>query len=389
MKILYVTTCYPSVENPQYCIFLEQQAQAFKRLGNIIDILYIKGVAREEAEAIDTIYRDGLKIYNLHLASVKTDLVMLNMLAKRQLRLFDWLEYDAVVMHFGSINMLKEIVKCCKRSGIPAIMVYHGLNVWKDYYYKKDLLHLLYQKYTIILKKNLLNKVDGIIGVSNQTCMEVRKKLPARCVHTVYNGVDVDRVLRYSIEKVLYPHDDFCVLCVGNLIKIKGQEYLLRAIEQLRRESRNVRLVLIGDGSERAYLTNLCYELRIEQYVTFLGIQLYDDVLQNMGMCDMFILPSYFEAFGCVFVEAMCSGALTCGCKGTGAEEIIENAVSGLLIEQKSVSAIVEAVRFCMDNKEKAKVIADNGKKRAEEFSWDQSARSLQTVLTEIIHSSR
>ena len=142
---------------------------------------------------------------------------------------------------------------------------------------------------------------------------------------------------------------------------------------------------LIGIGPEERRLKEKCNALDIGDDVEFLGTKNYDVVCEYMQKADMFIMPSYFEALGCVYLEAMSCGTLTCGCFGTGAGEIIEDKVDGLLVEQKSTDDVYNAISFAMENPQKAEQIARKGVLKAELFSWENSAKSLVEVYKSFI----
>jgi D-inositol-3-phosphate glycosyltransferase len=107
-----------------------------------------------------------------------------------------------------------------------------------------------------------------------------------------------------------------------------------------------------------------------------------------MAQADMFVMPSFFEAFGCVYVEAMSCGTLTCGCNNSGAAEIIADGVDGLLVEEKSSKDIADRILWAIENPEQAAVMAQKGKKKAEQFSWDASAKALVDVYKQYVKAS-
>lgn len=379
MKILFVSECYPDKENPQYCIYLEQQAKAIVNKGHSVDILVPK-ICNNESGITETVYND-LKIFNVTINRGKLSRFFPLYSLKSTLKKFSWQDYDAVSTHIVSNGLCFRIGNICKRLKVPVVKHFHGLNVWKDYYTKNSVIHRVLWLYNDIMKRYHLNKAVAIVGVSDKVCDLVRLRINNKPVFTVYNGVDGTRFTAL-LEK---QNQVFTILCVANLIKIKGHDYLLEAIAKLKKEGRNVFLQLIGIGPEENRLKERCSALEIKDIVEFLGTRDYTDVAEYMKNADMFIMPSYFEALGCVYLEAMYSGTLTCGCYGTGADEIIEDKVDGLLVEQRSADSIYEAVVFAMDNPEKSREIAQKGIKKAEDFSWDASADSLINVYESII----
>lgn len=379
MKILFVSECYPDKDNPQYCIYLEQQAKAIACKGHSVDILVPK-ISSQKSEIIKTVY-NGLNTYKVTINKGKFSRIFPLYSLKDTLKNFAWQEYDAVSIHLVSNGLCFRISNICKHLKVPIIKHFHGLNVWKAYYTKTSIIHKLLWIYNDIMKKNHLNKSSAIVGVSNKVCETVKEKIKNKPIFTVYNGVDSQRF----IQKTEYNRNEiFTVLCVANLIKIKGHDYLLEAISKLKEEGRKVKLQLIGSGPEEDRLKEKSLALGINQDIEFLGVKDYDTVAVFMKNADMFVMPSYFEALGCVYLEAMCCGTLTCGCFGTGADEIINDKIDGLLVNQKSSEDIYNAIKFAIENPDKAKEIAENGIDRAKLFSWEASAKSLIKVYEQI-----
>ena len=122
--------------------------------------------------------------------------------------------------------------------------------------------------------------------------------------YVVYNGVDIEKFvpLKHENKKVE-------IISIGNLIQLKGHDFTIRAIKQLIEEgNRNIHLRIVGRGNKEKELKQLVNELKLEEYVEFLGYLSYDNVLSLLQNSDIFVLPSYYEALGCVYLEAMSCG---------------------------------------------------------------------------------
>lgn len=374
MNILFVTSAYPSREKPYYCIYLEQQAKALQALGDHVEILLL---TRGQEDAHYS--QNGIQIHEMGLGNSRVEKLITTAKNRRRLEGFSWNRFQAVSIHFGRLAHMNTIVDICKKQGVATVRHFHGLNVWEEYIPAASPAHRLYEAYLTERKKRLLRRCDGVVGVSELVCTEVRKKIRKEAVYTVYNGVDLERFCPPAEKE---PGTLFRLLCVANLIPLKGQRYLLEAVRSLK--ERPLKLTLIGEGADRKMLEDMCEALGIKEQVEFLGPKDYDSVARYMRNSDLFVMPSCYEAFGCVFVEAMSSGLLTCGCRGTGAEEIITHGVNGLLLEQKDPESIAEAIRFAMDNNDRAVEIAARGRERSREFSWERSGQMLRQVYTRI-----
>lgn len=381
MNILFISECYPDENNPQYCVYLEQQAKALVNLGAEVDVLVPAFSACKDPELSTKTY-NGLKIFNALIKSGKLKKIIPFYSLKDTLDKFDFKKYDAVSLHIVSNGLSFRIANICKKQGVPVVTHFHGLNVWKDYIYPDKLSYKILWYYNHILKMLYLNKMSGIVGVSNKVCEIVKSKINKIPVFTVYNGVDGEKFFAKETDR---NNGDFAILCVANLIKIKGHEYLIKAVSQLKKDGKKIRLQLIGTGPEQENLKEKCKSLGIDDNVEFLGVQKYDVVARYMSSADMFIMPSYFEALGCVYLESMSTGLLTCGCFGTGADEIIDDKIDGILVNQKSTQDIYDAILFAMENSKQANEIAQKGIEKAARFSWDASAESLLEVYKSIM----
>lgn len=377
MNIAFVSECYPSPERPQYCVFIEQQAAALQQLGHHVVVLKLQ--RGNGLEVVSNFH--GIEVRCINLPSKRLDKVYCNMQSRLKANNINWREFDVVSIHIVSLPITEAIVSECKHSNVPSVVHYHGLNVWHDYYERRDIYHRLQKIIENQRKLQMLKGASAIIGVSKSVCDVVHERLCQANVYTVYNGVDTS--LFCPIEKVI--GETFKILCVANLIPIKGHQYLIQAVKELINEGYQIRLDLVGVGLYEHNLKQLVKELNISGNVIFYGSKPYTEVAEMMKTADMFIMPSFYDSFGCVYVEAMSTGTVTCGCNVYGPKEIIEDGVSGLLVKPKSVESIVEAVKTVMDNPDLRKKLEQNAIKRAARFSWHQSAIDLSEVYKKYV----
>jgi glycosyltransferase involved in cell wall biosynthesis len=122
------------------------------------------------------------------------------------------------------------------------------------------------------------------------------------------------------------------VLCVGNLLPIKGHELLVRAVASLVPEFPALTLEVIGHGPESSRLQALAQDLQISERIRFLGRQSRQQVAAAMRRCTVFALPSRYEGLGCVYLEAMSAGKPVIGCRGQGIAEVIRHGSNGFLV---------------------------------------------------------
>ena len=124
----------------------------------------------------------------------------------------------------------------------------------------------------------------------------------------------------------------------------------------------------------------------VKQQVQFLGACNHHEVYKQLSQADIFILPSYREAFGIAYVEAMSCGLLTVGVKGQGAEAFIEHGKTGLLVSPKSVDSLSQALAAVLASPDIMQAIAEEGRNHVyKNFTWEDHAQHLTKVYQELI----
>jgi L-malate glycosyltransferase len=172
----------------------------------------------------------------------------------------------------------------------------------------------------------------------------------------------------------------FTFLSVGNLLPIKGHEFLIRAVAEICATNNNVSLRIIGDGPLRPDLEALVLALSIETQVVFLGEVDSKIIKSEMLNADALVLPSLFETFGVVLIEAMACGlpVISSAC---GGPEVIIDEGSGILVEPGDISALVRGLNWALKNVRKM----DPAKIREsaiERFGGSQFSQKITEIYT-------
>lgn len=158
-----------------------------------------------------------------------------------------------------------------------------------------------------------------------------------RKVTVIPNFVDT-RTFRFSPHRT-EKEKRFTFVSVGNLSKRKGFHDLLTAFHRQFGDKPHVSLVIAGDGEERQALTQQVESLHLQSQVTLTGQLSRDQLADRLATCDAFVLPSYAETFGIVFIEAMSAGLPAVGTVCGGPEDII-TPESGFLVQPGDVDAL-------------------------------------------------
>jgi len=208
--------------------------------------------------------------------------------------------------------------------GVPYVVSVHGLDAFSTEQVKGRA-----GQWCRRISQRVYRSSKRVICVSEHVREQVLEGTGSSCrTSVVYNGVDPQLFSPANEEG----QNELRVLSVGNLIPIKGHEFLIRAIASLRIEFPELSLEIIGEGPERSRLAALAYELGIGERVHLQGRQSRQAVADAMRRCTIFAMPSRYEGLGCVYLEAMSAGKPAIGCRGQGIAEIIRQGVNGFLV---------------------------------------------------------
>lgn len=143
--------------------------------------------------------------------------------------------------------------------------------------------------------------------------------------------------------------DPFIFLYAGVLEKVKGLDILADAFRLLVSENRNVRLRIVGRGSQHRELSRLVHRLGIAHAVTLLGYFRRQQLLEEYRHANAFVLPSRFEAFGVVLIEAMAAGLPVITTRSGGPEDIVPEHC-GIIAERENAETLASAMSHVMDH---------------------------------------
>ena len=213
-----------------------------------------------------------------------------------------------------------------EKCDIPLVITGHGYDVYslpfKDDEWQEKI-------------KYVLNTADHIITVSQSNLTCIKKLDVSTPVTVIPNGFRSDLFYpRNSSEcrrALNLPQDRRIILTVGNLEAIKGQKYLVEAIQRIVQERKDILCVIVGAGKLRPILKRQIRELGLENYIILTGGKPHDEIPLWMNACDLFVLPSLRESFGVVQIEALACGKPVVATRNGGSEEIIISDEHGLL----------------------------------------------------------
>lgn len=202
----------------------------------------------------------------------------------------------------------------------------------------------------------------------------------------IYNaGVD-DAVYEAQKEPLCSqtpPEDTPLLVACGSLTRQKGYPYLLDAFKKVRGRI-GAELWILGEGDRRNEIETQIRELGLEEAVTLLGFR--ENPFKFMAAADVFVLPSLWEGFGIVLVEAMACGTpvVATDCPH-GPGEIITHEETGLLVPPANDDALSETLLRLLGNKNLREQLAGNGQERAQDFHAETVGQQYLDLFEDVI----
>ncbi|MBN2225321.1 MAG: glycosyltransferase family 4 protein [Deltaproteobacteria bacterium] len=182
------------------------------------------------------------------------------------------------------------------------------------------------------------------------------------------------------------------LICVGRLIRLKGQQYLIEALPAIRERFPQASLTLVGDGPDRDALAHLVQELGLADAVRFTGEIPHERIDGLLAEHDIFVLPSIVvesgetEGLGTVLLEAMAAGVPVIGSAVGGIPDIITDGENGLLAPQRSPNAIARAVlNIALDADLRERLATSARRDVRRRFSWEAIAEKFEELFNDVI----
>lgn len=195
------------------------------------------------------------------------------------------------------------------------------------------------------LVRRLYSLADKVLAVSDGVAEALRDiGVSSEKISVIYNAIDVQFFQNEANKAGIHASSSGpTIASIGRLSYQKDHETLLLAFKLVKEKIENARLVIVGDGPERASLEKIRTQLNLSHSVDFAGWQKNPYAYIRGATC--FVLSSRFEGFGLVLIEAMASGlpVISTDCP-SGPAEILGNQKYGLLVEVGNVQMLAETM---------------------------------------------
>ena len=337
MHIMFIPSWYSNVRNKVHGSFFKEQASELQKAGVKVTVAYNEvwpltmiGKIHEE-KGLNYNIEDGLKTYRYkNYNYIPKNALMFKVFNKRMEKL-----YKEIVKKEGPIDIIHaqsslwggiSAAYISEKYNIPLVITEHS-SVERGPYVKNSYVPFIKDSY---------KKAKKVITVGNGLKNEIQALSGRNDIEVIGNLVDLSK---FTIKNRIQ-NEKFIFFSLAFLEGEKGFDTLIKAFAK-KFKDKEAMLYIGGDGSQRAWLEALAQENGVKKQIIFLGALSRDDVAKWMNKCDCFVLPSRYETFGVVYIEALASGRPVIGALNGGAEDIINN-LNGYLVPIDDIDKLAE-----------------------------------------------
>lgn len=307
--------------------------------------------------------------YETALASKMVDVVKYEKL--------DVLHVHYAIPHASAAFIAKQILKE-QNIRIPVITTLHGTDitlVGKDPSFEPVVAFSI-------------NQSDGITAVSEDLRRDTHDHFKIeKEIKVIPNFIDLERFRRLKkdhFKKAICPNGEKLIVHTSNFRKVKRVEDVVAVFQNLRKKI-PVKLLLVGDGPERAKIEGMCRECGDCDDIRFLGkLEAVEEVL---SVADLFVMPSEKESFGLAALEAMACQVPVISSNAGGLPELNIHGYSGYLSDVGDVESMTKFALEILDDKNLA-TFKKNALARATEFELSKILPEYENYYEEVIEKS-
>ncbi|MEM2874484.1 MAG: glycosyltransferase family 4 protein [Candidatus Hadarchaeales archaeon] len=243
------------------------------------------------------------------------------------------------------------------------------------------------QMFDDLVGARIMRRSDRIIANSRWTLeVTVPKDYPKDQTEVIYNGVDTKKFRKVKSDIKDHLGCEFLSITVCRLVEQKGVEFLIKALPSI---TPKMKSIIIGRGPELHKLVALSKKLGVSDRVVFITHFVEQSkLIEHYSAGDVFVLPSLWEPFGIVLIEAMACELPTVATKVGGIPEVVGDC--GILVEPKNPAQMAGAVNFLLEDKNARKRLSKRTRRRAKTFfDFDVIAKQVERSYEAFLRKRR
>jgi len=260
----------------------------------------------------------------------------------------------------------------------PSIAHYRGGHfTWKSFpisfpkYYLIQPITLRFPKKLFIQNKYRLEQYNKLYKIPKEKLEYIPNAINLEDFKINENKENLRKKFNFKNEEIL-------ILFVGRLEKAKGLIELIDSFENLNKKYKNVKLLIAGNGSLKNFIIKKSNK---SKNIVYFGHLSFEKLKKIYKISDIFVLPTYYESFGLVLIEAMAFRLPIISTLVEGPMNIVENGKSGFLIKPKDRKELTKKLEILINDEELRKKMGKYGREKVEkEFNWDSLSKKIFNI---------
>lgn len=256
--------------------------------------------------------------------------------------------------HLLNADLIASLIKTIYNKNIFIISSKHGYDERYLIKYEAEAdPHKINRNLYYYLTKFLLKKIDANLAISKAISdLYFNIKLTSKHYHYIHHSIPKLSSIENPVAKKSKQ-----LIITGRLEKMKGHKFLLNALPKVIQSFPDVKLLILGEGSEKKTLQAQAKQLGITKYVDFMGFR--SNPYPFIQESEIIILPSLFEPFGLVFIEAFALKVPIIAFDVPAANELITDNETGILVPKLNSEMLAQKIIFHLQNPEKRKYVSE------------------------------
>ncbi len=309
------------------------------------------------------------------------------------------LHYDLIHSHYWMSGLAAEALSDAW-GGIPIVQMFHTLGEMKNRVARSAAERE--GAYRLDGERHVLARVDRIIAATpaEQAQLEWLYKVDPRKVVIIPPGVDVGHFYPIPVDEArqfigLAPESRM-ILFVGRIEPLKGLDTLIKAVACLRVQdlAEPVHLAIIGGDPEAApedmsaemtRIQKICDELTVGKMVVFLGKRGQDTLPYYYSAAEVLVMPSRYESFGMVALEAMACGTPVIASQVGGLAYLVQDGLTGYHVPEGDDEALCEKLTALLGDASLRRSLGRNAAEYARNYAWEKIATRIMAVYDDVI----
>ncbi len=308
------------------------------------------------------------------------------------------LSYDIIHSHYWMSGLAAEMLSDTWR--VPIVHMFHTLGEMKNRIAQSE--SEKEGAYRLEGERRVLKRADRIVAatLAEQAQLQWLYKADPRKISIIPPGIDPCHFYPIPTDEakefIGIPKDDRMILFVGRIEPLKGVATLIRAVSCLRIQEmeKPAYLAIIGGDpnvsptemtAEMTRLQSLCDDLCMKHMVVFLGKRGQDTLPYYYSAAEVLVMPSHYESFGMVALEAMACGTPVIASQVGGLAFLVQDGITGFHVPDGDHSALCEKLTTLIADHDLRRQMGENAFRYAREYAWESIAGHIINLYQSLL----